>query len=151
MADCLRKKPAEELIEAHKRFYDWLPVNPAREPMNVFSPRPDPEAEEPFLPQHPIVPMEEGRFSDVPFMMSSALKEGNWRINYVAPDNPTGERIWKDFVAKADKLLPLALGIFGSNSKDEKALMKKLADYYDLNSLGQRISTKFYTVVLLHF
>ncbi len=136
MADCLRQKPAEDVIEAHKKFFDWLPDNPAREPMNVFSPRSDPEAEEPFLAEHPIVAMEKGQISDVPFLMTSAEKEGNWRINYVTPDNPTGERIWQDFASKADKLLPLALGIFGSNSKDEKALLNRLRDYYDLKTLG---------------
>ena len=39
LGDCLREKPALDLINAHNEFYDWRPENPGREPMNVFSPR----------------------------------------------------------------------------------------------------------------
>ena len=42
--ECLVGIESHELAEVHKKLFDWLPVHPGREPMDVFSPRSDPEA-----------------------------------------------------------------------------------------------------------
>ena len=137
MVDCLRTKTSTEVIEAHNKFFDWLPENQAREPMNVFSPRPDPEAEAPFLPDHPLALMEKGAINNVPYMLSYAEKEGNWRINHLTPDNPTGAKIWTEFASKADDLFPFLIGLFRTNSKDDiKTLLEKLRKFYKLEILG---------------
>ncbi len=37
-------------------------------------------------------------------MVGFTSTEGNWRINYVAPDgNPIGEGLWKEFAEGKDK------------------------------------------------
>ena len=65
MVDCLRKIPTEKLHDAHvDLFFDWHKYSTERQPMNVFSPRSDPEAgPEAFLPEHPYVAMKKGIFS----------------------------------------------------------------------------------------
>ena len=62
MVECLRKIPTEKLHEAHVDLYfHWHKDSTERSPMNVFSPRSDPEAgPESFLPHHPHVAMKRG-------------------------------------------------------------------------------------------
>ena len=62
MVECLRKIPTEKLHEAHVDLYfHWHKDSTERSPMNVFSPRSDPEAgPESFLPHHPHVAMKKG-------------------------------------------------------------------------------------------
>ena len=70
LADCLRRVPAADLAGAQTPlFYDHFLDSSGHEPMNSFSPRPDPEAEDPFLPEHPLVTMEKGKTNPVPFML----------------------------------------------------------------------------------
>ena len=71
------------------------------EPMNVFSPRSDPESSNPFMPHHPLVAMERGDINPVPYMLGYAAKEGIWRANYLLPD-PNSD-IWNDFVRNIDE------------------------------------------------
>ena len=113
--DCLRAIPGQQLAEAQKIFFDWHPWGPEREPMNVFSPRSDPESADPFLPEHPLVAMENGRINPVPYMTGYAKKEGIWRANYVLPDVEDAP-IWKDFVASIPRVAPMALGIHNNES-----------------------------------
>jgi hypothetical protein len=63
MVECLRKIPTEKLHEAHVDLYfHWHKDSTERAPMNVFSPRSDPEAgPESFLPNHPYVAMKKGK------------------------------------------------------------------------------------------
>ncbi len=138
MIDCLRQKSADEIANAHNAFFDWEANNAAREPMNQFSPRPDPEAEDPFLPEHPFVAMQKGHINDVPYMLGYAEKEGNWRVNSLTPDGPKGLQLWTDFVHGIDKLLPLISGIFDNNSNEDKGvLMKKLKKYYNIENMSR--------------
>ena len=64
MVECLRKIPTEKLHEAHVDLYfHWHKDSTERSPMNVFSPRSDPEAgPESFLPHHPHVAMKRGTY-----------------------------------------------------------------------------------------
>ncbi len=135
-SDCLRKVPAKELIDAHSQFFEWHPEDPAREPMNVFSPRSDPEADQPFLPKHPLKVMEDGEINDAPYMIGYAEKEGGWRINYIAPDGPKGKALWKEFKEKAEEILPMAIGIFGGNSEKPELLMERILREYQLTNLA---------------
>jgi hypothetical protein len=83
----------------------------SREPMNLFSPRSDPEADEPFLPEHPIVTMEKGNIVDVPYMLGYALKEGAWRINYIAPDGVGSGEEWPHFIQDFNKVVLIMFSI----------------------------------------
>ena len=73
MLDCLRKIPTEKLHEAHyELFFHWHKDSVEREPMNVFSPRSDPEAGPgAFLPEHPFIAMENGHINPQPHMIGN--------------------------------------------------------------------------------
>ena len=73
MLDCLRKIPTEKLHEAHyELFFHWHKDSAEREPMNVFSPRSDPEAGPgAFLPEHPFIAMENGHINPQPHMIGN--------------------------------------------------------------------------------
>ena len=90
------------MFASNRIFYDWHSMKPEMEPMNVFGPRSDPErSPDPFMPRHPLVAMEAGDISPVPYMLGYAEKEGIWRANYLLPDPST--EIWEDFVRDVDK------------------------------------------------
>lgn len=75
VADCLRKIPALDVLQAQNPlFYPHFPDSMAHEPMNSFSPRSDPESENPFLPEHPLVTMEKGNMRHVPYMLGKTVK-----------------------------------------------------------------------------
>ena len=58
----------------------------------------------PFLPRHPLLAMEAGDISPVPYMLGYAAKEGIWRANYLLPDHaPQHNTVWRDFVRNIDK------------------------------------------------
>ena len=65
MVECLKKIPTEKLHDAHvELFFHWHKYSTEREPMNVFSPRSDPEAGPgAFLPEHPYIAMTKGNSS----------------------------------------------------------------------------------------
>ena len=67
MIDCLRKIPTEKIHEAHHDlFFHWHQNSVEREPMNVFSPRSDPEAgPAAFLPEHPYIAMDKGNYLEI--------------------------------------------------------------------------------------
>ena len=78
MVDCLRKIPTEKLHDAHyELFFKWDKDSVGREPMNVFSPRSDPEAGPgAFLPEHPYTAMENGHINPQPHWIGLTDKEG---------------------------------------------------------------------------
>ena len=58
-------------------FFKWHKNSVEREPMNVFSPRSDPEAgPNAFLPEHPYVAMENGHINPQPHWIGFSDKEG---------------------------------------------------------------------------
>ena len=82
-------------------FFPWKPEIAGREPMNVFSPRADPESSDPFLPEHPLVRMEQGKIQPVPFVTGFTEKEGIWRANALLP----GKNMDKNVKQTADLTL----------------------------------------------
>jgi carboxylesterase type B len=89
-------------------------MTPEAEPMNVFSPRSDPESSNPFMPLHPFEAMDRGEINPAPYMLGYAEKEGSWRANYVMPDDEEGA-LWKEFVANKDKCEYLHVGFTTGN------------------------------------
>lgn len=94
MVNCLREVPFQQLADSHqvgrtlfeisrhfylmlmsnifgKKFFDWHPLSAEREPMNVFSPRSDPEAAVPFLPEEPLETMRKGKINKAPYITGS--------------------------------------------------------------------------------
>lgn len=139
MLDCLRKVPTEKLHQAHyDLFYHWHKDSVEREPMNVFSPRSDPEAGPgAFLPEHPYVAMEKGHINPQPHMIGFTDKEGIWRASQLLPDG--SERsisTWKDFVANFTQVAPWAFGLFGNQCRNSDAIVEKLKAFYGLDGLS---------------
>ncbi len=140
MLDCLRKIPTEKLHQAHyDLFFHWHKNSVEREPMNVFSPRSDPEAgPEAFLPLHPYKAMEQGLFHTQPHMMGFTDKEGIWRANQLLPDGTERSiRTWRDFAANFTQVAPWALGLFGNQCKNPEEMVKKIQAFYGLQNLNQ--------------
>lgn len=69
-------------VRPFQQFFKWRPDDAGREPMNVFSPRSDPESEDPFIPDHPFKLMDSGVIQPVPYMLGTYCKQSEiCRIN----------------------------------------------------------------------
>lgn len=108
MLECLREKSSMELMKAQSQLYSWHRDKIEQEPMNVWSPRADPEAgPHAILPLEPIDAIQKGMVKEVPLMISLAESEGIWKgINYVGQQEVL-EELLDDF----DTIAPLALGL----------------------------------------
>ena len=84
MVECLKKVHGNKLMSAHKDlFFAWHANATEREPMNLFSPRSDPERERPFLPYHPYHMLLNGDYNAMPHMMGYTDKEGTTALSPV--------------------------------------------------------------------
>lgn len=85
MVDCLREKPAKDIMIAQKSLYAWHSDRMEKEPMNIWSPRQDLEAKENAIsPIAPHFAMQVGQIQPVPFLVGVAESEGLWRaVNYL--------------------------------------------------------------------
>ena len=92
MVECLRNKPAKDSL------YSWHHDKMEREPMNIWSPRPDLEAKEnAILPIEPELAMQFGQIQPVPFLVGAAESEGIWRaVNYLTQE----DEVMMEFVQK---------------------------------------------------
>lgn len=140
MLDCLRKVPGHKIMTAHHtEYFDWHIDSVEREPMNVFSPRADPEAGPgALLPEHPYVAMLNGHINPQPHMIGFTDKEGIWRANQILPDDSDASKVtWKDFAANITKVAPLALGLFGGQTKNPDEVTQKVLEFYGLDRLNE--------------
>lgn len=134
----MRKLSSEELHQAHyELFFKWHKNSVEREPMNVFSPRSDPEAgQESFLPEHPYLAMQNGHINPQPHMIGFTDKEGIWRANQILPDGSArAKNNYKDFMANFSEVAPLALGLFGNQCQNPEDVMQKLKTFYNLDKV----------------
>ena len=77
--ECLKNVPGIDLANAQREVsFQWRKDRTEREPMSAFSPRSDPESDNPFLPDPPIVAMELGHINPSPYMIGLTDKEGIW-------------------------------------------------------------------------
>ena len=67
----------ERLMNTHPNFYEWKHLDQNQEPITGWSPRVDPEAKLPYLPQEPIDYMTDGNFQHVPWIVGLTNDEGN--------------------------------------------------------------------------
>jgi len=128
LRDCLREKDAKEIMEAQGALYTWHLGTPEREPMNIWSPRSDPEGgSAAVLPTHPIDVMESRDIKSVPFLVGVAETEGGWRGN-----NLLGvEQVREQFLNEMDSVLPLVLGLHSQvPGEDMEAVLESVKKYY---------------------
>ena len=60
LIECLRSKNMETLMNTHPNFYEWKHLEQSQEPVSAWSPRVDPEAKVPYMPNEPIDFMTQG-------------------------------------------------------------------------------------------
>jgi len=128
MVECLRNKPAKDIMIAQSSLYSWHHDKMEREPMNIWSPRPDLEAKEnAILPIEPELAMQVGQIQPVPFLVGAAESEGIWRaVNYLTQDE-----VMMEFVQKFGEIAPHALGLVGQvNEGQMMPVISKIRDYY---------------------
>jgi len=128
MLECLREKPAKDIMIAQGSLYAWHHDRMEKEPMNIWSPRPDLEAKEnAVLPIEPHLAMQVGQIQPVPFLVGVAESEGLWRAaNYLTQDD-----VMVEFVKSYGEIAPYALGLVGQvNEGQMKPVLKKIRDYY---------------------
>jgi len=128
LVECLRQKPAMEIMEAQETLWSWRNDKVEREPMSIWSPRPDLEAgNTAVLPIPPHTAMEVGQIQPVPFLVGVAEYEGIWRaVSLISQDEAM-----IDFMAKFGEVAPLALGLVDQvNEGQMKPLVNKVKDYY---------------------
>ncbi|TRY76290.1 hypothetical protein TCAL_13297 [Tigriopus californicus] len=137
MLDCMRNIPAENLALLQKRFFLYKSDKAYREPMNVFSPRSDPEdLESSFLPLHSFQAMKEGHINQVPYLTGYTEKEGIWRGDLLLPEEKDSP-IWADYVGEFSRVFPLSLGLFGNTTDRGNDIVEKIKRFYQLDNLRE--------------
>ena len=125
---CLQQISGREIMEAQAKFYPWNHDKVEKEPLTIWSPRPDPEAEEEaMMPIQPAIRMVEGQMQPVPFLVGVAESEGVWQAgNYLNQDD-----VMVEFLKKFDDVGRHALGLMNQVKKGEMGMvMKKIKDFY---------------------
>ena len=144
MVECLKEKPAKDIMIAQSTLYAWHHDKMEKEPMNIWSPRPDPEAEEnAVLPIDPHLAMQVGQIQPVPFLVGVAESEGLWRaanyltqvhtlyFRYLVHKILTQDDVMVEFVKNYGEIAPYTLGLVGQvNEGQMKPVLKKIRDYY---------------------
>jgi len=134
LVSCLREKSGEELMSGQASLYSWHQGKLEREPMNVWSPRPDKEAgDTAVLAIDPSLAMEVGQIQPVPFLAGIAEHEGIWRANnYLAQDE-----VMLEMVKNFNSIAPHALGLVNEvpEGKMEDVVMKIKQKYVDATKL----------------
>lgn len=149
MINCLKKVSAISLMEAQGHlFFEWRPDRTEREPMNMFSPRSDPERSVlPFMPLEPYVAMRDGYINPTPHMIGYTDKEGIWRANQMLPSDTENTVVWQDFVENYEKVAPLAYGFVDGQTEDVVAVNNRLTEFYQLKDLQTLDDSKVHAFI----
>ena len=149
MVNCLKKVSAIDLMKAQGNlFFDWHSGKTEREPMNMFSPRSDPErTSAAFLPDDPYISMKEGLFNPQPHMIGYTDKEGIWRANNMLPSDDNNIKIWKDFVNHYETAASLAYGLIDGHTDVAMTINKKLTEFYKLYDLENLDDSKVHSFI----
>jgi len=128
LLSCLKKKKVEDIMEAQNSLYRWHPGTIEAEPMNIWSPRSDPEAgKDSILPIPAEMAMEVGQIQPVPVLVGVAESEGAWRGAYYL----TQDHVMQDFIQNFKTVAPLTLGLEQQvNEGQMKPVLAKIRDYY---------------------
>jgi len=128
MVECLRKVPGRDMMIAQASLYQWHHDRTEKEPMTIWSPRPDMEAlGEAVLPLEPAFAMQVGQIQPVPLLVGAAESEGVWQAaNYLTQDD-----VMSEFLSKFDEVAPLTLGLVDQVKEgDMESVLSKIKDFY---------------------
>jgi len=128
MVDCLRAVPGRDMMTAQASLYHWHHDRVEKEPMTIWSPRPDLEAlGEAVLPVEPHFAMEVGQIQPVPFLVGAAESEGVWQAaHYLTQDD-----VMSEFLSKFEDVARHSLGLVGQVSKGEmQKVLKEIKEFY---------------------
>lgn len=96
MVECLKKKPADEIVRHVKDFHVWL-----YNPVTVFAPAIEPKVDGAFLSEQPIDVVIEGRSQKLPWLASATEDEGLYPASeYFRHDDhfPHLDKNWNDLL-----------------------------------------------------
>ncbi|XP_015598848.1 venom carboxylesterase-6 [Cephus cinctus] len=130
LVDCLRKKPAEELIEADPIFFVW-----SIDPLIKFPPVVEPDIEGAFLMEMPNDLLNSGKFADVPFMAGIMSKEGVLRSGAIM----SHDNILQNYDVLKLKSFSNSLHFYQHPVEDVIKIIDKINKYY---FKGKRLTLK---------
>ena len=128
MIVCLQKIPANDVMSAQAQLYAWHHDKMEKEPMTIWSPRPDQEAGElAVVPQHPELAMTSGHIQPVPLLVGVAESEWAWKAaNYLTQD-----KVISEILKKFDDIAIHALGLVNNVEEEHmNTVLKKIRNYY---------------------
>ena len=79
LIDCLKTVSAKEIASAQPNLHAIFQGTSAKLPITTFSPRPDREAEKPFLPKSALEMVRQGDMPSHPFLTGYASQEGAFK------------------------------------------------------------------------
>ncbi|XP_037078667.1 venom carboxylesterase-6-like [Pollicipes pollicipes] len=121
VVDCLRQKPAEEVLSAMSKFTQDALMGMAI----LYKPRVDAESPSPFLPENPYVVLKEGRFSRVPWMNGLNSEEGALTVALHAGAKKAPPYQSRDWNVWAKELLEIT-----KVTADPAAVAQRIYKYY---------------------
>lgn len=121
MKNCLKEKPAKLIVDSVKQFQPWL-----YNPFTPFGPVVEYETEKPFLSQTPLSCLLEGKFQQIPWIVSSTVAEGLY---------PAGEFLKTEYLQQLEKnwneISPFVLDFNGTVVKSkQKEVSEKIKEFY---------------------
>merc|ERR1719342_653542 len=126
-AECLRSASLLDIMNSLPILYRWRHLQQTQEPITVWSPRVDIEADVDngqlsFLPERPIELMEKGRFRHNSWLTGITDDEGATRASAMFAESEDVKELETNF----DLLAPLLFGLTDSSS----SLGSKIKEYY---------------------
>ena len=114
MLECLKQKPAENLVTSLKNFQPFL-----YNPLSPFGLVVEPAHESAFIPENPRTLLEKGKFNSRPWLLSQTKDEGL----YPAAEFYSKEEFLDEIDTKFDDLAPHILQ-FNDETNDKQTLLK---------------------------
>ena len=114
MLECLKQKPAENLVTSLKNFQPFL-----YNPFSPFGLVVEPAHESAFISEHPRIILESGKFNNRPWLLTQAKDEGL----YPAAEFYSNEEFLDNIDTKFDEIAPHILH-FNDETDDKQKLLK---------------------------
>ncbi|KAF2896323.1 hypothetical protein ILUMI_09830, partial [Ignelater luminosus] len=122
MINCLREKPAYDVVATVKHFQPWL-----YNPFSPFGVVVDKWSSEPFLPEHPYILLRNGKVQDLPYIFSNVEAEGL----YPAADFIGDPKHLDEINSRWNELMPHILDFhYTLKPQQQFAVLQEIRDFY---------------------